>query len=118
MGSPQRLNAEAHKLLTETEDQFFLSAASSWEISIKSFSGKLRLPEAASTYIPKRLTSHGIHSLPITQIHALSAGELPPHHADPFDRMLIAQAIAENMVIMTADRLFDKYQTKTLWCGR
>ena len=117
MGSPHRLSAATQKLLAGTENQFFLSAASSWEISIKSFLGKLRLPEPASTYVPKRLTQHGIRSLPMTQIHSLSAGELPLHHKDPFDRMLIAQALSENMTLMTTDRLLDRYHVEIFWCG-
>lgn len=118
LGSAERLNRQATALLEDATTELFLSAASSWEISIKSASGKLKLPEAASTYVPKRLTSHGIRSLPISQIHALAAGELPRHHRDPFDRMLIAQAASEDMVLMTADPSFKKYGIDILWCAR
>jgi len=118
LSSTERLNRQATALLEDATTELFLSAASSWEISIKSALGKLKLPEAASTYVPKRLRSHGIRSLPISQIHALAAGELPRHHRDPFDRMLIAQAASEDMVLMTADPSFKKYGIEIVWCAR
>jgi len=80
--------------------------------------GKLNLPEAASTFVPKRLTSQGIRSLPISHIHALAAGELSRHHGDPFDRLLVAQAMNEDMVLMTADPSFKKYGIEILWCAK
>jgi PIN domain nuclease of toxin-antitoxin system len=118
LGAPERLNREAVALLEDTTAELFLSAASSWEISIKSALGKLRLPEPASAYVPKRMTPQGIRSLPISQIHALAAGELPRHHRDPFDRMLVAQARSEDLVLLTADTLFKKYDIDILWCAR
>jgi PIN domain nuclease of toxin-antitoxin system len=116
--NPDKLNRKAVALLEDTKQQLFLSPASSWEISIKWASGKLKLPEVPTTYVTKRLSSRGIRSLPITHIHALAAGELPRHHLDPFDRMLIAQAQSEDMVLLTADRVFRKYEVETLWCGK
>jgi len=118
VGSTERLNQQALALVEDATTELFLSAASSWEISIKSALGKLKLPEAASTYVPKRLTSQGIRSLPISHIHALAAGELPPHHRDPFDRMLVAQAMNEEMVLLTADPSFKKYGIEILWCAK
>lgn len=118
MGFTVKLNLEARTILAEAANQLFLSSASSWEISIKWSAGKLKLPEAPSTYVPKRLTSQAIRALQITHLHALTAGELPRHHEDPFDRMLIAQAVVEDMVLMTADRRFENYKVQTLWCAR
>ena len=117
VGSPEKLNRQATELLQDTGAKLFLSAASAWEISIKSALGKLKLPEAASAYVPRRLASQGIRSLPISHIHALAAGELPQHHRDPFDRMLVAQASSEGMVLMTADPSFKKYDLDILWCS-
>jgi PIN domain nuclease of toxin-antitoxin system len=116
--SPEKLNSQAMALWEDATTELVLSAASAWEISIKSALGKLTLPEPASLYVPKRMTTHGIRSLPISQIHALAAGELPRHHRDPFDRMLVAQAMNEDMVLMTADSLFEKYRIDTVWCAR
>lgn len=118
MGSADRLSAQAREILAEPNNQLFLSSASSWEISIKWSIGKLRLPEAPSSYVPKRLASQAIQALQITHLHALTTAELPRHHDDPFDRMLIAQAVVEDMILMTADRLFEKYTVQTLWCAR
>ena len=118
LGPAEKLNSQARALLEDRSTELFLSAASSWEISIKVALGKLRLPESASTYLPKRLTSQGIRSLPISHLHALTAGELPRHHRDPFDRMLVAQARSEDLVLMTADSSFKKYSVEILWCAR
>jgi PIN domain nuclease of toxin-antitoxin system len=118
VGLAERLNRDSRRLLESADNELFLSAASSWEISIKLALGKLTLPEPASLYVPKRLIAQGIRSLQITHIHALMAGELPGHHQDPFDRMLIAQAFTEDLVLMTNDRQFEKYKVETLWCGK
>lgn len=118
VAAPERLNRKAQQLLENPKEAFFLSAASAWEISIKSSSGRLRLPEPASSYVPKRLISRAIRVLPITHTHSLAAGELPRHHLDPFDRMLIAQAQLEGFTILTADRVFERYEADLLWCGR
>ena len=117
LANPEKLNRKAMALLEDAQQPLFLSPASSWEISIKWALGKLKLPEAPSAYVTKRLSSRGIRSLPIP--HAcLAAGELPAHHADPFDRMLVAQAQGEDMVLLTADAVFRKYDVETLWCGK
>lgn len=115
---PERLGDEAIQLLASLpeEDKLFLSAASAWEISIKFHIGKLPLPEPPALYVPSRL--QGVTPLAITYMHALAAGELPFHHSDPFDRLLIAQARLEGMTILTADRKFTKYDAPVLWCGR
>lgn len=115
--APERLNREAQQLLSDPKQSLFFSAASAWEISIKSDSGKLKLPEPASSYLPPRLHARGIRLLSITSTHALAAGELPRHHLDPFDRMLIAQSQLEGLTILTADRLFKKYPADLIWCG-
>jgi len=114
----EKLNSAALALLEDGASTLVLSAASCWEISIKAALGKLKLPEPASAYVPKRMTTQCIRSLPISQIHALTAGELPRHHGDPFDRMLAAQAKSEEMVLMTADASFEKYGIDIIWCAR
>lgn len=116
--SLEKMNQTAREILTSGTDELYLSAASAWEISIKSASGKLNLPEPPSRYVPNRANILGLQSLPITQGHALGVSDLPMHHLDPFDRILIAQARAENLVLMTTDHLFSKYQVQTLWCAK
>lgn len=113
----ERLNKKGRELLASGREELYLSAASSWEISIKSALGRLQLPEPPARYVPKRLAAQGIRPLSITHTHALAVSELPAYHNDPFDRLLIAQAQSEAMVILTADRAFEPYAVEILWCG-
>jgi PIN domain nuclease of toxin-antitoxin system len=113
----ERINKKARQLLASGGEELYLSAASSWEISIKWALGRLQLPEPPGSYVPKRLAAQGLRPLAITHTHALAVSELPTHHSDPFDRLLIAQAKIEDMVILTADRAFERYGVKILWCG-
>src|ERR1700731_1948724 len=108
-GATERINSKGREVLADGTLELYLSAASSWEISIKMALGKLRLPDSPVTYVPKRLADQDIRPLPITHLHALSVYALPGHHQDPFDRLIISQAKAEEMVILTADRAFQKY---------
>jgi PIN domain nuclease of toxin-antitoxin system len=117
-GAPEKLNKQATSLLTSKTAKLYLSAASSWEIAIKFALGSLRLSSAPSEFIPRAMSTLALHSLHITHFHSLAAGELPRHHRDPFDRMLIAQARSETMVLLTADKAFAKYDVETLFCGK
>ena len=112
-----RIRAEARELLARGEEDLYLSAASSWEIAIKWALGKLELPEPAATYVPKRMAKQRLRPLPITHSHALAVSQLALHHRDPFDRLLIAQAQAEGMAILTADLAFRPYDVEIIWCG-
>jgi PIN domain nuclease of toxin-antitoxin system len=115
---PERLNNQVLRLFENLQNGVFLSSVTSWEIGIKFASGKLQLPETPRSYIAKRMTPAGLLPLAITHEHALAAGELPRLHADPFDRMLLAQAQTEGMVLITRDRQLLKYSVKTLWSGK
>jgi len=110
-----RLSQPTRALLQDSENQLFLSAASSWEIAIKYALGKLPLPLPPVEYVLSRMETSGTLPLPIQHSHALYAGSLPRHHADPFDRLLIAQAQLENLGILTADRQFEAYEVELLW---
>ncbi len=117
LAAPERIGREGRELLVRGTQEIYLSAASSWEIGIKSALGKLRLPEPAASYVPKRMAAQGIRALAITHSHALAVSELPTYHNDPFDRLLIAQAQIEGMAILTADRAFRLYPVEIIWCG-
>lgn len=117
VGPVERLSREGRELLADSAREIYFSAASAWEISIKASLGKLRLPDTPETYIPKRLTEQAIRPLPVFQHHVLRVYSLPWHHQDPFDRLLIAQAQAEEMTILTADREFQQYDVPLLWSG-
>ena len=118
LGAEHKLNQKARELLSSSGVELHLSAASSWEIAIKFALGTLLLSKPPSRFVPDAMRALAIHSLDITHAHSLAAGELPSHHRDPFDRMLIAQANLENMVLLTGDRTFQKYEVKTLYCGK
>jgi PIN domain nuclease of toxin-antitoxin system len=118
VGPIDKIGRAALEILGSAPEEIYFSAASSWEISIKAKLGKFQLPEAPSPYVRKRLAKQGIHPLSVTQEHALAVYDLPLHHGDPFDRMIIAQAIVEEMIILTADRAFEKYPVEMIWCGK
>jgi PIN domain nuclease of toxin-antitoxin system len=113
----ENLSDDAQTAL-KSGQELFLSAASAWEIVIKSALRKLNLPKAPNVLIPEAMKKFGVQALAISHIHALAASELPNHHKDPFDRLLIAQARSEGLTLMTADRDCRKYPVEILWCGK
>jgi PIN domain nuclease of toxin-antitoxin system len=117
LGAEHKLNRTARDLLSSSGAELYLSAASSWEIAIKFALGTLALPKPPSQFVPNAIGLLALRSLDVTHLHSLVAGELPPHHRDPFDRMLIAQTRLENLVLLTSDRTFLKYEVKIILCG-
>ena len=112
---PERMSAEAHEVFGDRSQEVFLSAATSWEVAIKVAAGKLSLPEPPVSYVPSRMASQGLRPLIISHQHALAIWEMPLHHRDPFDRLLIAQARLEEMVLITNDSVFRRYPVNVLW---
>ena len=115
---PERISRRGRAVLANLSHEVFLSAVTSWEVAIKSGVGKLSLPEAPGTYVPRRMADQGLRPLPVSHQHALAVFGLPDHHRDPFDRLLIAQANLEDMILVTADRMIEKYAVQILWAGR
>ncbi|NWF60748.1 MAG: type II toxin-antitoxin system VapC family toxin [Fischerella sp.] len=111
--SPQ-LSADA-KALLESEVDVLLSAASLWEIAIKTSLGKLTLPDPYDKFIPQQVTLNDLEILPISMAHLAVVARLPFHHRDPFDRLLIAQAMVEQVSIVSADAVFDSYTINRTW---
>lgn len=99
------LGPEAREIIAEPRNRIVVSAATGWEIAIKRQLGKLTAPADIEAVVEDR----GFAKLPISFFHGQQAGLLPPHHRDPFDRMLIAQAQAEGLELMTADPVFRLY---------
>src|SRR5712671_4504805 len=93
LSEEHKLSSTAQEILKSSSSELYFSAAGSWEIAIKFALGSLPLPKAPSEFIPRVLRSWAIRPLNITHEHALRAGELPAHHRDPFDRLLIAQSL-------------------------
>ena len=105
-------------MISDRAQSLYLSAASSWEIAIKVAVGKLQLPDAPARYIPNRMAALDIIGLPVEHAHALKVFDLPRYHRDPFDRILIAQAQAESLTLLTADPAVAAYDVEILWAGR
>ena len=110
----RRMSQTAHDLFKGPSD-LFLSYASIWEILIKVQLGKLSLPPPAGSFVIKKLAENRIETLPIDLDHLLAFEGLPLHHRDSFDRMLIAQALEENLPIVTAERFFARYPVEVIW---
>lgn len=113
-GSP-RLSAAARILIEDAVNDVFLSVASVWEIAIKIGAGKLDLGQPIERRIPEELRDNDIELLNITVDHTAVVAVLPLHHRDPFDRMLVAQAQAEQMPIISSDAVLDAYGVTRLW---
>ncbi|TDE89479.1 type II toxin-antitoxin system VapC family toxin [Occultella glacieicola] len=111
---PGSLRGEALSMIADAGTEILLSAASAWEIAIKYRLGKLRLPEAPSTYVPDRMRRSATTALAVEHAHALRAGELPDHHRDPFDRILVAQAQMLGTPLVTADRILQEYEVEII----
>ncbi|MDP9120732.1 MAG: type II toxin-antitoxin system VapC family toxin [Acidobacteriota bacterium] len=115
VGEPERLSELSRQLLRDRDSELFLSAASAWEVAIKFALGRLRLPQAPAALVTQWMAEDRVGALPILHVHTLRAGELPRHHGDPFDRLLVAQAQIEGLTLLTADRQFAKYDVAIHW---
>jgi PIN domain nuclease of toxin-antitoxin system len=113
-GSP-RLSKTAAAVFLDRKNERYLSAASAWEIGIKYALGRLSLTERPDTFVPRVREASGIASLEMDEESALHAGKLPGLHSDPFDRMLVAQAIVHGMTILTPDPDIGQYAARVLW---
>lgn len=114
VATPERLGSRARKLLIDPSHALLLSAASSWEISIKYALGKLDLPEPPETFVPTRMLRDGIGPLAVEHRHALRVSRLPAHHRDPFDRLLVAQGLVEGLPLLSADGHLERYGIKVI----
>ncbi|KPF58628.1 twitching motility protein PilT [alpha proteobacterium AAP81b] len=113
LGGDRRLGAEARGIIESRDNQILLSVVSLWEIVVKTRVGKLRVDLDEVT---REATAGGLIRLDIQQAHLTALAGLPLHHGDPFDHLLVAQAIAEDADFMTADRLVGHYAVRTLPC--
>ena len=113
--TPEKLSSRVQELITDGGNEVFLSAASSWEIAIKYAIGKLPLPDAPDRFVPPRLLRDAMAPLPISHTHALHVASLPLHHRDPFDRLIIAQSLVEEIPVISSDVMFDSYGVERIW---
>jgi PIN domain nuclease of toxin-antitoxin system len=108
-----KLSSRVRALLPSGDSWF--SVASVWEIVIKAQSGKLFLPEPVGPFITTKLAFNGVRILPVVLNHVLRVERLELHHRDPFDRILIAQSLEENLPLVTVDPVFERYPVQLIW---
>jgi PIN domain nuclease of toxin-antitoxin system len=111
----ERLSERVRILLADGQNALYFSVASAWEIQIKVQIGKLNTDEPLSLTISKQQKRNNLRLIAVTLEHALAIEQLPMHHKDPFDRLLIAQARVENLTLVTHDSILTQYPIKTIW---
>lgn len=109
------LSDSAREVFVDIENEVYLSAVSTWEIALKHALGRLPLPVSTAQYVPDQRARHEIAFLPLHEEATLSLKRLPRIHKDPFDRMLICQALVHDLVILTPDPLISQYTVGTMW---
>lgn len=115
MEEPERLPETSIRYFSNPGCKLYLSAVSVWEIAIKCGLGKLDLPAPLDVFLPESIRQFKLTPLPLAVETAMLAASLPPHHKDPFDRMLVCQAMAHGLTILTPDRLIQQYGVPCLW---
>ena len=110
----ERLGRKARRVIEDDETELYLSTASVWEMAIKSSLGRLRLPAPLTDYLTEKVAD-GFRILPVEWPHAAAMEALPFHHRDPFDRLLVAQALIEDLTVVTGDAAFRAYGAAVLW---
>ena len=107
--------SQVREIIADGTNEILFSAASGWEIAIKTRLGRLQLPDDPEIFIPEQLELNAIEVLPVQIGHALHVYQLPSHHRDPFDHLLIAQAQLEKLPILTADPQISRYPVEVIW---
>jgi PIN domain nuclease of toxin-antitoxin system len=115
IGGAKELSPRAREAFADPANEVLLSAASAWEIAVKHRLGKLPLPESPDVFVPAQRAAHGIEPLAIDEEAALHVAKLPDLHRDPFDRLLVAQALVGGLVLLTPDADVREYPVRTLW---
>lgn len=110
-----RLPRQVRELIADVKTRVVVSTATTWELMVKTLAGRLRLPESPETFFRGLIDDFDYEILPVHQRHVDALPELPAIHRDPFDRMLVAQAIVEDLEIVTGDRAITQYPVRTIW---
>ena len=111
----ERLPEAIRALVEDRSNLVAVSVATTWELTMKALAGRLRLPEPPATYFDGLVRDFGYELLPVHQRHVAALPELPAIHADPFDRMLVAQALVEDLDLVTGDERIRRYPVRTIW---
>jgi PIN domain nuclease of toxin-antitoxin system len=115
ISGPEELSPAVADAVRDPSNEIYLSAASSLEIAVKHARGRLELPDAPERYVPDARTRHGIDPLDVDEESALHVAKLQALHRDPFDRLLVSQAIVRGLIIATPDPLVRQYPARTMW---
>lgn len=110
----KKLTRRARRAIAEPSNEVLFSAVSAWEIVLKASLGRLDLPEPAD-FIPEQLDANAFNILPLHLSHALAVDGLPDHHRDPFDRLLVGQALSETIPIVSGDSQVARYPIRVIW---
>jgi PIN domain nuclease of toxin-antitoxin system len=113
--SDPQLSERARSLIEDAGNQLFLSAATAWELAIKISTGKLSVGQEIGTFLQSQIEINHLTFLPVSIPHSARVATLPFHHKDPFDRMLIAQSLDEDIPIITNEVLFEQYGIQRYW---
>ena len=109
------LSRKATRAIRDPGNECFVSVASFWEMAIKASLGKLRLDAPLEEFVPEQMAANRFRLLQIDFRHVVGVAGLPFHHRDPFDRLLVAQAVSESMAIVSADRTIKRYGVRQVW---
>jgi len=112
---PERLPSRVYSACEDPENKLYLSIASVWEMQIKVAAGKLSFQQPLAEIVEQQKNENGISILPVSLPHIWQLATLPAHHNDPFDRMLVAQATADKLALVTADRHIARYAVELFW---
>ena len=110
-----RISKKSLSILRNPRNDIYLSSTVAWEIAIKENIGKIEIHTSLNDLITQSLETYNFITLPVSLAHAIKVGTLPSIHRDPFDRILVAQAMVENLTILTSDPFIKKYKVKTAW---
>ena len=115
IGDDRRLSGRAREIFADAGNELLLSVVSGWEIAIKQHLGMLRVSGDLDAYLSAQLRDNAIRVLPIYLSHAVRVADLPDHHQDPFDRLLVAQAEVEGVPLVSTDPEISRYQIEVVW---
>lgn len=115
VSEPEQVSAKARELFVDPSNEVFMSAVSCWEIAVKHALGRLPLPESPGQFVTAQREAHGIESLPLDEECALHVARLPSLHTDPFDRMLVSQAIVHGLALVSPDKQIARYPVRIFW---
>lgn len=110
-----QLSLPAKRVIEDPNNRHFVSLVTCWEVSIKAGIGTLQLGAPAAVFLPREISKNAFDLLPIELTHVTAVEPLPLHHRDPFDRLLVAQALIDRIPLVSADAVFDQYGITRLW---